>query len=94
MYCLYQITTERRDSTDRVNYELEQLGDGLNVLQIEDDSLAALKQIPAPIYALETLLAVLTILARSVALVEPVNLNDGFNLVSLISSIILNIKYS
>lgn len=83
MYCIFQITTEHRDSTDRVNLELEQLGDGPNKLRIEEDGLAALKQIPAPIYALDTLLAVLTIMARSVALAEPVNSSDCLNLVRL-----------
>lgn len=80
---LFQVTTDHRDSTDRVNLELEQLGDGSNELQIEEDGLAALKQVPAPIYALDTLLAVLTIMARSVALVEPDNFSDCLNLVGL-----------
>lgn len=92
MYCRFQITTEHRDSTDRVNFELEQLGGGSKELQIEDDGLAALKQTPAPIYALDTLLSVLTIMARSVALVEPVNFNDFLNLVSLFSVILNDIK--
>lgn len=70
-----------------MNLELEQLRDGSNELQIEEDGLAALKQVPAPIYALDTSLAVLTIMARSVALVEPDNLSDYLNLVSIFKAI-------
>lgn len=91
--CYYfQVTTDHRDSTDRVNLELEQLGEGLNELQIEEDGLAALKQVPAPIYALDTLLAVLTIMARSVALVEPDNFSDCLNLVGLFELYIMQNK--
>lgn len=51
--------------------ELEQIAEGLQVTSGREDGLAALRQLPAPIYALDTLHAVFSMLARSVISVDP-----------------------
>lgn len=53
--------------------ELEQIAEGAQETP-KEDGLAALRQLPAPIYALDTLNAVLSIMARSVVDVETLSL--------------------
>ena len=48
----------------------------------EEDGLVVLRQLPAPLYALDTLHAVLTIMARSVVLADPEDRNEFLNIVS------------
>ncbi|KAI8434887.1 hypothetical protein MSG28_003373 [Choristoneura fumiferana] len=60
-----------KESEDGVNLELRELaGDSSPDLQWQDETLAALRQWPAPLYALETLHSVLTTMARSIILVD------------------------
>ncbi|CAH2086384.1 unnamed protein product [Euphydryas editha] len=70
----YKISTDHKESNDDVNAELELYADNCH-LQL-DDVLIPLRQLPVPVYALETLHSILTIMARSVLLVDTNDEND------------------
>ncbi|XP_061711594.1 uncharacterized protein LOC133520923 isoform X2 [Cydia pomonella] len=61
---------DSKETDDGMNAELQELA-GNSSPELQDDTLAALRQWPAPLYALETTHTVLTIMARSVVLVDP-----------------------
>lgn len=75
-----QISEEHKDIHDEVNVELAQIAGG-ECNRSQEDALAALRQLPAPTYALDTLQAVLSTMARSVVTVE----NDTQEVLDLVS---------
>ncbi|KAI5637938.1 rotatin, an armadillo repeat protein, centriole functioning domain-containing protein [Phthorimaea operculella] len=93
-----KIQSNNQGSTDDIHQELESLAGG-PVDTGADDALVALKQMPAPVYALDTANAVLAMMARSIALVEPVDkaeildlneLNTCLNLVECLIQLLLD----
>ncbi|CAH0720929.1 unnamed protein product, partial [Brenthis ino] len=64
----YKIADDNRNCEDNVNAELEQFASLSHLPQ--EDGLVPLRQLPAPLYALETLHTILTIMIRSVVLVD------------------------
>lgn len=79
-----QVSEEHRDVIDEgVNLELEEIaGEPHPRTPAEEDGLVVLRQLPAPLYALDTLHAVLTIMARSVVLADPVDKTEYLTIVS------------
>uniref|UniRef100_A0A2A4J928 Rotatin N-terminal domain-containing protein n=1 Tax=Heliothis virescens TaxID=7102 RepID=A0A2A4J928_HELVI len=73
---------EHRDIIDDgVNMELEEIaGAGERPRSPVEDGLALLRQLPAPLYALDTLHAVQTMMARSVVLVDPLDKTEFLNI--------------
>ncbi|XP_034840583.1 rotatin isoform X1 [Maniola hyperantus] len=63
----YKGSVDQTESVDNVNIELQNLTGGNTILP-PDDALVALRQMPAPEYALDALHTVLTIMIRSVVL--------------------------
>lgn len=63
-----------------MNAELEKITGGCNMHGVED-SLIPLRQIPAPIFALNTAHSVLCIMSRSIVLLDP-NENEALGMVS------------
>ncbi|KAL0842160.1 hypothetical protein ABMA28_014333 [Loxostege sticticalis] len=62
---------ENREVEDHLNTELEQMTSSVDLNQIRpEDGLAALRQLPAPTYALDSLHAVMSTMARNVASVD------------------------
>lgn len=65
-----------------MNVELEHLASDNGLLeQPRQDGLAALRQLPAPIYALDTLLAILSKMERNLTFVAP---NDEWELLDMV----------
>lgn len=56
---------DHKEIEDFMNIELNQIVDGPQETP-KEDGLVALRQLPAPLFALDTLKAILTIMARSV----------------------------
>ncbi|XP_063620705.1 rotatin-like [Cydia splendana] len=77
----YKIT-DSKETDDAMNAELQELA-GNSSPESQDDTLAALRQWPAPLYALETTHTVLTIMARSVVLVDPVDKSEVLDVKTL-----------
>ncbi|KAJ8722655.1 hypothetical protein PYW07_003835 [Mythimna separata] len=77
-----KIPAEHRDVIDvGMNTELEEIaGESRPRTPLEEDGLVVLRQLPAPLYALDTLHAVLTMMARSVVLVDPVDRTEFLNI--------------
>lgn len=68
-----------------MNVELEQMTNSADLDPVgREDGLAALRQLPAPAFALDSLHAILSAMARSVVAVEP-GKPDTLNLVSMYS---------
>ncbi|XP_045542789.1 rotatin [Papilio machaon] len=65
-----KVSVEVKESYDEVNAELEKIAGGGN-LHGAEDSLTPLRQIPAPIFALNTAHSVLSIMSRSIVLLDP-----------------------
>lgn len=69
-----------------MNTELQEIaGENRPRTPLEEDGLVVLRQLPAPMYALDTLHAVLTLMARSVVLVDPIEKTEYLNIVSMVS---------
>ncbi|XP_075969669.1 rotatin-like [Anticarsia gemmatalis] len=69
-----KISDEHKDIDDGVHLELQEIaGESHPRTPLEEDGLATLRQMPAPVYALDTIHAVLSIMARSVVLVDAVD---------------------
>ncbi|CAG4911339.1 unnamed protein product [Colias eurytheme] len=86
-----KVNIDNRESYDGVNAELEQIVGRTNT-PIED-TLAALRQLPAPIYALDTAHAVLCIMMKSVAHIdsenkESLSMKDFNTCLSLIEALV------
>ncbi|KAF9421823.1 hypothetical protein HW555_002263, partial [Spodoptera exigua] len=77
-----KVSEDHRDLIDEgVNLELEEIaGEPHPRTPAEEDGLVLLRQLPAPLYALDTLHAVLTIMARSVVLADPVDKTEFLNI--------------
>ncbi|KAM3963108.1 rotatin [Aphomia sociella] len=80
-----KISVDYKELDDEVNLELEHIAseDGLLHIPQQEDGLAALRQMPAPIYALDALQSVLSTMARSVVLVDPVDKTEVLDLKEL-----------
>ncbi|XP_059057157.1 rotatin-like [Achroia grisella] len=81
-----KVSVDCKELDDNVNIELEQMTSDDDILQIsphQDDGLAALRQLPAPTYAHDTLHSVLSIMARSVVLVNTVDKTEVLDLKEL-----------
>lgn len=80
-----QFPDENREVEDHLNTELEQMTSSVDLNQIRpEDGLAALRQLPAPTYALDSLHAVMSTMARNVASVDTGGRPEILNLVSSI----------
>ncbi|XP_068629806.1 rotatin [Battus philenor] len=66
-----KVSLELNECYDEVNAELEHIVGGCLSSAKTEDSLAVLRQIPGPIFALDTSYAVLTTMSRSVVLLDP-----------------------
>lgn len=63
---------------------------------LEDDGLVVLRQLPAPLFALDTLHTVLAMMARSVVLTDPVGKTEVLDMVyhfSLIHSVLIKLSF-
>lgn len=68
-----------------MNSELEQIASSIDLNQIRrEDDLAVLRQLPAPIYVLDTLQAIISTMARNIVSVGLDNRPEILNLVSII----------
>lgn len=75
------MSDDYKDLEDGIHTELEQIGEGSQPTP-KEDGLAALRQIPAPIFALDTLHSMISLMARSVVALEPNHNTELLNLVS------------
>ncbi|XP_053625820.1 rotatin-like [Plodia interpunctella] len=79
-----RVSIEPRESEDSVNMALEHIAsDGGLLDQPREDGLAVLRQLPAPIYALDTLQSVLGTMQRSVICVDPADKTEFLNMKEL-----------
>ncbi|XP_052757353.1 rotatin-like isoform X2 [Galleria mellonella] len=80
-----KFSVENKELDDNINIELEHItsGDGVLHMPDEEDGLAALIQLSTPIYTLDTLQSVLSTMARSVVLVNPVEKTEVLDLKEL-----------
>ncbi|XP_026494839.2 rotatin-like [Vanessa tameamea] len=85
--------SDDKESNDDINAELEQFAG--NFSQPVDDALITLRQLPVPIYALDAAQTVLTIMTRSVVLVDSdndyngvIDMNDFNTCLCLVESLI------
>lgn len=92
LYCLDLIheadklhITKGQESEDKVNTELEEIVSDVRQatgFRSKEDGLQALRQLPAPIFALDALQTILSAMARSVLLADGSGKNEGLDLVS------------
>ncbi|CAK1581817.1 unnamed protein product [Parnassius mnemosyne] len=83
-----KVSIELRDSHDQVNAELEQITGGNTNLVHTEDALITLRQIPAPIFALNISHSILSIMSRSIMLLDS-NENEVLSLKELNSCLSL-----
>ncbi|KAJ0180591.1 hypothetical protein K1T71_003995 [Dendrolimus kikuchii] len=76
------VLTENKGSEDRINEELENIAgvEGAFRTSRYDDGIAALKQLPAPLYALDTLQMILSVMTRNVILVDTLDKSEILSL--------------
>lgn len=72
------------ESEDRINIEMEEIVSDTSLVadaRANDDGLGALRQLPAPLFALDTLHTVLSAMARSVVLADPKDMAELLDMV-------------
>lgn len=80
---MFQITQEHKYEDEYINEELEYItGENCMRTHKNKDGLVVLKQLPAPIFALDTLQIVLSMMARDVVFVNHIENVDNLNLVN------------
>ncbi|CAH2251030.1 jg11793 [Pararge aegeria aegeria] len=93
----YKRNVDRTESIDIVNIELEHFA-GDNTILPPDDALVALRQMPAPLYALDALHTALTIMVRHIVLetsaeneiMDMKELNTSLSLIEKLIELLLN----